>query len=84
MPESELHKRIEELESENRLLRTENKRLRGILDLPPIWSEFATHIFYLLLRFVRIDFNYSRNISNLQSPLWAFGYSGTIFYICNC
>jgi len=31
MPETELHKRIEDLESENRLLRAENKRLREVL-----------------------------------------------------
>jgi superfamily II DNA or RNA helicase len=34
MPETELHKRIEELESENQILRTENKRLREALGLP--------------------------------------------------
>ena len=31
MPETELYKRIEELESENELLRNENKRLREVL-----------------------------------------------------
>ncbi|GHV72590.1 helicase [Bacteroidia bacterium] len=34
MPETDLHKRIEELESENHALRTENKRLRKALGLP--------------------------------------------------
>jgi hypothetical protein len=34
MPETDLHKRIEELESENHALRTENKRLREALGLP--------------------------------------------------
>jgi len=34
MPEIDLHKRIEELESENRLLYAENKRLREALGLP--------------------------------------------------
>ncbi|GHT63189.1 helicase [Bacteroidia bacterium] len=34
MSETDLHKRIEELESENQILRTENKRLRGVLGLP--------------------------------------------------
>ncbi|GAB6009999.1 TOTE conflict system archaeo-eukaryotic primase domain-containing protein [Dysgonomonas reticulitermitis] len=34
MPETDLHKRIEELESENHILRTENKRLREFLGLP--------------------------------------------------
>jgi regulator of replication initiation timing len=34
MPETDLHKRIEELESENHILRTENKRLREALGLP--------------------------------------------------
>ena len=35
MPETDPYKRIEELESENRLLHAEIKRLRGALDLPP-------------------------------------------------
>ncbi|GHT76962.1 hypothetical protein FACS189463_2970 [Bacteroidia bacterium] len=34
MPETDLHKRIEELETENHILRTENKRLREVLGLP--------------------------------------------------
>ena len=34
MPETDLHKRIEALESENRFLREENKQLRKILGLP--------------------------------------------------
>ncbi|GHT14941.1 hypothetical protein FACS189426_22060 [Bacteroidia bacterium] len=34
MPETDLHKRIEELETENHILRTENKRLREALGLP--------------------------------------------------
>jgi superfamily II DNA or RNA helicase len=34
MPETDLHKRIEELESENHTLRAENKRLREALGLP--------------------------------------------------
>jgi hypothetical protein len=35
MPEATLHKRIEELESENHLLRAENQRLREVLGLLP-------------------------------------------------
>ena len=34
MPETDLYKRIEELESENHFLRTENKQLREALGLP--------------------------------------------------
>jgi hypothetical protein len=34
MPETDLYKRIEELESENHILRTENKRLKEALGLP--------------------------------------------------
>jgi len=34
MPEIDLYKQIEELESENRLLLAENKRLREVLGLP--------------------------------------------------
>ena len=34
MPETNLHKQIQELESENRLLRSENERLRKSLGLP--------------------------------------------------
>ena len=34
MSETNLHKRIQELESENRLLRSENERLRKSLGLP--------------------------------------------------
>jgi regulator of replication initiation timing len=34
MPEADLYKRIEELESENHILRAENKRLKDALGLP--------------------------------------------------
>jgi regulator of replication initiation timing len=39
MSEIESYKRIEELESENQILRVENKRLRDILGLPYFVKE---------------------------------------------
>jgi hypothetical protein len=71
MPETDLHKRIEELESENRFLQEENKRLQAITRfcrMIPAKSSFLrsqNRVFYEILTFFIFNVEFST-----KSPLF--------------